>query len=85
MTVMTLKRVCKAAAFAAKTAALGLALVGVLVAPAGLCQLAAGAAMLLAAAVVYGIGARCEDAGRAVAAKRLPASRAAAQQPRTGR
>ena len=83
MTVMTLKRVCKAAAFAAKTAALGLALVGVLVAPAGLWQLAA--AMLLAAAVVYGIGARCEDAGRAVAARRLPARRTAAQQPRTGR
>ena len=45
----------------------------------------AGAAMLLAAAVVYGIGARCEDAGRAVAARRLPARRTAAQQPRTGR
>ena len=76
---MTLRLLCKAAAFAAKTAALGLALVGALVAPAGLWQLAAGAAMLLAAAVVYGIGARLEDAARAVAPRRLPARRAARQ------
>ena len=57
-----LRLLCKAVAFAAKTAALGLALVGVLVAPAGLWQLAAGAAMLLAAAAVYGIGVHLVEA-----------------------
>ena len=57
-----LRLLCKAAAFAAKTAALGLVLVGVLVAPAGLWQLAAGAAMLLTAAVVYGIGVHLVEA-----------------------
>lgn len=57
-----LRLLCKAAAFAAKTAALGLALVSVLVAPAGLWQLASGAAMLLAAAAVYGIGVHLVEA-----------------------
>lgn len=70
------KLACRAAAILAKTAALGLAYIGVMVLPAGLMQLAAGVGCLLAAAVVYGIGARLDAAaGRTVPA--LPPGKAA--------
>lgn len=71
-----MKRMRKAAAFAAKTLALGLCLVGVLVMPAGLFQLAAGGCCLLAGAVVYGAGARLEDAAACGRAGGKPAERA---------
>lgn len=50
----------KILAFFAKTMALGMAMIGVMVMPAGAMQIAAGTAMIFGAAITYSVGAHCE-------------------------